>query len=130
MSRSRTAGRVVLVLVGIAAGVGGVLAMREATLSTHQHVDPDSEAVIVLQAEVRGIEHGQTRSEAVEALLLTCRLEVGMSDLVAGTDLGGGRYRAVLRPGLDQTNRRQLRGCLEDWSVDHLRVDVLSISRP
>jgi hypothetical protein len=120
--------RLVLALVGLAIGIAGVLAMREATLSTHQHVEPDSEAVVLLQAETKGSEPGQTRSEAVEALLLTCRLEVGMSNLVEGADLGDGRYRAVFRPGMDETNQRQLRGCLEDWAIDHLRVDVLSIT--
>jgi hypothetical protein len=25
---------------------------------------------------------------------------------------------------MDETNRRQFRGCLEDWTVDHLRLDV------
>lgn len=128
MTALTVAAKVVLAIVGLAIGVSGVLAMREATLSTHQHVEPDSEAVVLLQAETKGAEPGQTRSEAVEALLLTCRLEVGMSNLVAGADLGDGRYRAVFRPGMDQTNQRQLRGCLEDWAVDHLRVDVLSIT--
>jgi hypothetical protein len=25
---------------------------------------------------------------------------------------------------MDETNRRQFRGCLEDWTIDHLRLDV------
>ena len=61
----------------------------------------------------------------VEALLLTCRLEVS-SDVVGRIRVeGDGRFRAVLRPALDATNQKQLRGCLEDWTIDSLRVDVV-----
>jgi hypothetical protein len=28
---------------------------------------------------------------------------------------------------MDETNRRQFRGCLEDWLVDHIRLDVVSL---
>ncbi len=41
-------------------------------------------------------------------------------------DEGDGRYRVVLEPDLDQTDRRQLRGCIEDWTIDHLLVDVVA----
>jgi hypothetical protein len=27
---------------------------------------------------------------------------------------------------MDQTNRRQFRGCLEDWTLDQLLVDVVA----
>ena len=62
----------------------------------------------------------------VEALLLTCRLEVTTDVVGPIVDEGGGRYRAVLQPALDATDERQLRGCVEDWTIDHLRVDVLA----
>ena len=65
--------------------------------------------------------------EMVEALLLTCRLEV-TSDLAGPIrDDGDGRFRVTLAPALDQTDRRQFRGCLEDWTIDHLLVDVVSL---
>ncbi|HEY8058449.1 MAG TPA: hypothetical protein VID94_06845, partial [Acidimicrobiales bacterium] len=35
-------------------------------------------------------------------------------------------YRAVLQPAMDQTNRRQFRGCLEDWTLDQLLVDEVT----
>jgi hypothetical protein len=34
----------------------------------------------------------------------------------------------VLDTALDQTNRRQFRGCLEDWIVDHLQLDVVELN--
>lgn len=119
--------RVLLAVVGLGLGIGGVLAMREATLSTHYHVRFATEAVLLLDAEIKGEEPGQTRDEAVDAVVDMCRLEVGRSDPEQIEHLGGGRYRVVLKPGMDETNQRQLRGCLEDWNVDHLRIDVVRL---
>jgi hypothetical protein len=83
---------------------------------------------LVVSAKTKGGERSQTLSEMVEAHLLSCRLEVN-SDIDGPIErLGGGRYRAVLVPALDQTNRRQFRGCLEDWIIDHLQVDVIELS--
>ena len=29
-----------------------------------------------------------------------------------------------LVPALDDSNQRQFRGCLEDWVIDHVKLDV------
>ena len=64
----------------------------------------------------------------VEAQLLTCRLEV-TSDLAGPIeDLGDGRFRAVFEPAMDETNRRQFRGCVEDFVIDHLQVNVVEFN--
>lgn len=113
--------------VGLAIGVVAVLALREATLSTHEAVT-GSGVEVVMFAETKGGESGQTLDEMVEAQVQSCRLEV-TSDLDGPIeDLGDGRYRATLAPALDQTNKRQFRGCLEDWIIDHVRIDVLELS--
>jgi hypothetical protein len=119
--------QVVVGALGLTLGVFGVIALREATLSTHGHVDPDSRVEIVLDAQTRHREFRQTVPEMVEALVLACRLEVS-SDVVGPIrSEGNGRFRAVLQPALDETNKKQLRGCLEDWTLDSLRADVVSI---
>lgn len=127
--------RLLLGVVGIVVGVAAVFALKEATLSTHHRVDPRSSAVVTLEAKTKGNERGQTAHEMVESLMLVCRLEVANEDLVGELqaieeveDRGSGIYAATLRPALDETNQRQLRGCLEDWSIDHIRIDVLDIS--
>ena len=113
--------------VGLAIGVVGVLALREATLSVHEEVDPGTATELVVSAKVRGGEEGQSKAEMVEAVVLACRLEVS-SDVVGGIErLDDDRFRATLEPSLDESNRRQLRGCLEDWIVDHIRLDVVSL---
>ena len=113
--------------VGLAIGVVGVLALREATLSTHEAVAA-RKVELVVSAKTRGGEQNQTLVEMVEAQLLTCRLEVN-SDLAGPIEsLGDGRFRVVLVPAMDQTNRRQFRGCVEDFETDHLQIDVVEFN--
>jgi hypothetical protein len=120
--------RVALGGVGLLVGVVGVLALREATLSTHEHVEARSSIDLVVDARTEGGEAGQTLDEMVEAMLLACRLEVS-SDLAGPIRAeGSSRFRATLSPSLDETNRRQLRGCIEDWTIDHLRADVVAFA--
>jgi hypothetical protein len=121
-------GKIALGVVGLAIGVVGVLALREATLSTHEEVAA-RETRLVLSGETKGAEEHQTLSEMVEAQVLTCRLEVE-SDLAGPIErLGDGRYRAVLVPALDDSNRRQFRGCLEDWVIDGVQLDVEALDQ-
>ena len=121
---ARKLGRIALGLVGLAIGVLMVLALREATLSTHEEVVGAREVELVVYAETKGGEPSQTLPEMVEAQLLTCRLEVNADVDGPIESLGDGRFRAVLVPAMDETDRRQFRGCLEDWIVDHLQLDV------
>jgi hypothetical protein len=100
--------------------------LREATLSTHQKTAPGSRVELVVQASSHRAEAGQSLQEMVEALLVTCRLEVTADIELPVRDEGDGRFRAVVQPDLDRTDRRQLRGCIEDWTIDQLRVDVVA----
>ena len=121
-------GRVALGAVGLAVGMAGVLALREATLSTHQPVAPGSTTEVQFEAATRPGERGQSLAEMAHALVLTCRLEVS-SDLVGEVQaVGEDRFRAVLEPSLDQTNRRQFRGCVEDWTVDQIQTHQLTFT--
>jgi hypothetical protein len=120
-------------LVLALAGVAAVVALREATLSTHEPVPPGSSVELVVAAHTRGAERSQGLDELVEAQLATCRLEINSDLIDVGPMPGGGaddRYRAVLEPGMDDTDRRQFRGCVEDWTIDHLSIDVISLEDP
>lgn len=111
-------------LIAVLVAVAAVLLLRDATLSTHQPVDPDSRIELVLHVSTRGGEAGQTLAEMAEAQVLTCRLEVNSDPVTPLEDLGDGRFRVVLAPSMDKTDQRQFRGCLEDWTIDHVRSDV------
>ncbi|MGH2652197.1 MAG: hypothetical protein ACRDHK_13425 [Actinomycetota bacterium] len=122
-----TPGRVVLGAIGLGVGIVAVLALREATLSTHEPVTGDGMELIV-SAKTEGGEQNQTLPEMVEAQLQTCRLEV-TSDLAGPIEpLGDGRFRAVLTPAMDETNRRQFRGCVEDFMIDHVQINVIQLT--
>jgi hypothetical protein len=126
----RKLGRLALGAVGLLVGVVAVLSLREATLSTHEEIEPGSEIELVVSASTKNAEPGQTMAEMVEAQILTCRLEV-TSDVVGEIEaLPDNRFRAVLTPSMDDTNRRQFRGCVEDWFVDQVRLDVISLEEP
>jgi hypothetical protein len=111
----------------VAIGVVGILALREATLSTHESVAA-AQTELVMSADTKGGERNQTLPEMVEAQLESCRLEVA-SDVDGPIEsLGEGHFRAVLTPALDETNRRQFRGCMEDWLIDHVRINVTEMT--
>jgi hypothetical protein len=113
--------------VGVAIGIVGILALREATLSTHEPVTA-ARTELVMSADTKGGERNQTLPEMVEAQLESCRLEVA-SDLDGPIEsLDDGHFRAALVPALDETNRRQFRGCMEDWVIDHVRINVTEMA--
>jgi hypothetical protein len=71
----------------------------------------------------------EMRDEMVEAQLVACRLEVN-SDIIGEVEPlpTAGYFRAVLQPSMDETNRRQFRGCLEDWKIDQFQLDVIRLA--
>jgi len=109
-------------------GAIAVIALRDATLSTHQSVDPHSRIEVVIHVRSHGREHAQTVAEMGSALVLACRLEVNSDPIGSIEDLGGGRFRSVLQPSMDRTDRRQFRGCLEDWKIDQFQLDVIRLA--
>lgn len=120
--------RLALGAIGLGIGVAGVLALREATLSTHdERISGRME--LVMSASTKGGEATQTLDEMVQAQLLSCRLEV-TSDLDGPLEsLGDGRYRVILSPALDHTDRKQFKGCVEDWLIDHVRISVVELNQ-
>ena len=114
-------------ILAVVFGCLGLVALRDATLSTHEPVAPGSRIELVVRVDTHGEEQDQSAAEITEALLLACRLEVN-SDLVGEVEaLGGDEFGATFAPSMDRTDRRQFRGCLEDWSADHVRADVIRL---
>ena len=120
--------KLTLALIALALILGLGARVREATLSTHTTVGAESEIELLLNAKIRDAERSQKLSEMVEAKVLACRLEVA-SDIVGSVEeVAAGRYRAVLSPSMDASNRRQFRGCLEDWGMDHVQLNVVRLA--
>lgn len=117
-----------LALVGVTVGI---LLVRDLTQSTHSAQPPDSRLEVVVDADSRAGEPTQALHEMTTAQVVMCRLEVSgdpVGDVVSLPD-DPTRFRVVLQPALDETDRTQYRGCLEDWRIDHLRLRVISMAR-
>lgn len=116
----------VLVVIAL---VGGVFAVREATESRHPPTAPTSRTVIDMAASTN-LDGGPSLRELVDAASTTCRMEIGARPVgPAAVPIAGDRYRIVLAPALDGTEELQYRGCLQDWQIDHLMIDVVTIRR-
>lgn len=120
------AGRFLLPMLGLAVGLGSIVALREATISRHEPMVHGTHTEVIIRASSNGAEHGQSLDELVAATFSLCRSEVN-ADVSRIDPEPKDHYRVVLSPALDRTNRRQIRGCLEDWLVDHLRIDLLAM---
>ena len=115
-------------VLAVAAGgvfIGGA-SLMDHTMSRHEDVRPDSELVVELTIATRsGVEAGN--EEIAEALVVACQLEV-RSNVVPDSieTIEDGRYQFVMRPGLDDSDRRQLIGCLQDLRIDNVLANVVS----
>jgi hypothetical protein len=118
-------------LVGIAlvlAVVVGVHVLRQATMSTHYATGADTRLVVVVDAAANRPEHGVTLAGMTEAQVGVCALEVSRTADVRPVEGTDDRFTVTLQPALDSTDRKQFGGCVEDWAVDHLRLDVTSMT--
>lgn len=118
------------VLAGTAVAVAlaaAVIVLRETTMSRHVSTPAGSTTEIVVRARTSHAQRQATEEELTTALVLTCRLHVD-SGLVGGISrVGDHTYSFVVTPALDESDRRQLHGCLEDMRIDHLQLGVVEL---
>lgn len=116
------------VLLVVVLGVG-IAAMREATESRHEPRHPDSRVRVLIQPRSNRPESSQGIRNVVTAQLSFCQLEVGstIEGEMHQVSVDPVRYSFVMAPALDETDRKQFRGCVEDWIVDNHRIDVVEI---
>ena len=120
--------KALLAVLLAAATVGAIVALREATMTRHTPMDPSTEMELVLQASTNV--PGADVDEMVEALFVSCQLQVSTNPTGPPTPLGGDTYLLGMRPALDESDQRQLVGCLEDAVLDRLQASVVSIGEP
>lgn len=107
----------------------GVLLLRAELMTVELETPEGSFTDVVVAAEVKQEDDpGAVREEMTRGLVSTCRLLVN-ADVVAESfrAVEPGVFAFRLRPGLDEFDVRELRGCLSDTRVQHLLVDVLHL---
>ncbi|MDQ3384605.1 MAG: hypothetical protein M3503_01125 [Actinomycetota bacterium] len=120
--------KALLVVLLAAATVGAIVALRETTMTRHTPVDASTEMEVVLHAS-SNVEQTNL-GEMVEALFVTCQLQVATNPTGPPTPLGDDTYLLGMSPALDESDQRQLVGCLEDAVLNRLQASVVSISEP
>lgn len=116
----------VLGILAVAGGLVGISELADATLTTHEPTPAQSRTVVVV--------HGSTVDEGefdlatgIDSHVRFCQLEVGRQ---LGPDplerLAGDRFQFEFRPGLDDADQDQFRGCIGDIVTDHLQASVES----
>jgi hypothetical protein len=117
----------VAIVVLVAAFGVGLHLLREATQSTHYRTSPDSRLRVVVESHRNGANSTLTLADLTLAHLSLCRLDVSSSIDGGLEEVSPRRFAVVLSPALDSTDRKQFRGCVEDWNVDRNLMSVVSM---
>lgn len=119
----------VAVLAAVAT-VGGIVWLRQVTMARDVPTPSDSRTVVVVESRTNLHDSEVGLHQITEAVMTSCRLEIGATSVeTLQRHDEPDRFRLVLQPALDTTERRRYEGCLEDWRIDHLRIDVVSIEQ-
>jgi len=117
--------RVVVLLLAVAALVGGIDALADLTQDRPDSVVPGSRTEIVVEVQSRD----RTGSDVLSAQGLwgACQGNVWQKLAEPGVvELADGRFRLTTEPALGEHAWRRLQGCLEDATLDRVKARVVS----
>lgn len=111
----------------VVATVAAVIVLREATMTVHHPVPAGSRLDVVVQAE-SNLRDDRSVEARTGALVELCRAEAADGTSVTEfTRHDDGRFALTIEPSLDESDQRQLQGCLQDLRLPHLQLRVVSI---
>lgn len=114
-------GRVAIWIVVLAVASAGLFALREETMS-RETMDADRGALLIVEFEVKAKSLPNHELSAVASSLFNaCRLQAQAGLERPLTQVSADRFRAVLTPAPNETDRKQLGGCLSDLMLSHTR---------
>ncbi|HET8929614.1 MAG TPA: hypothetical protein VFN21_03045 [Acidimicrobiales bacterium] len=121
--------RTLSVLAVLCAIVIGVHQLREATQSRHHATPPGSRTWVVVDAHQNRAPSSHTLEDMTDAQLRRCQIEVEAHQVrdLAAVPGESDHFVVVLQPALDASDRTQYQGCVEDWTFDHLLLQVHSM---
>jgi hypothetical protein len=115
--------RVVGVLVFVVAVVVAVVLLRNATMTVHTKMSPTSQ--LVVDASARWKASITEAENHARALTIACVSETSTRARLRDFRWrGDGRFRFWVKPSLDEFDQRQLRGCMSDFRMPQLLVDI------
>jgi len=115
--------RTAAVIVGAAIVViVAVLGLREATETRHVEMPADSHVVVRAGVSVRGDE--ARAADLSRALASVCVVESTVNSTLRDFEQADGEFTFKVVPAADEPDRRQLRGCLQDFRVPGILADV------
>ena len=99
-----------------------VLGLREATETRHVEMPADSHVVVRAGVSVRGDE--ARAADLSRALASVCVVESTVNSTLRDFEQADGEFTFKVVPAADEPDRRQLRGCLQDFRVPGILADV------
>lgn len=113
----------------LVAGVLVVEAMGDLLETRGDRTPPDSRSEVVL--EVSEQRYKRELDEGAHNLIAACAgsMYSQIADEPGVVKVSDGTFKFIVEPALGPENRLKLVGCLEDFTIDHLRGDVVSVKR-
>jgi len=99
-----------------------VLALREGTETRHVAVPPDSHVDVTATASLRGAKH--RTPELTHALASVCVVESVPTSTMRNFESSDDEFTFQVVPAADEPDRRQLRGCLQDFRIPGVLATV------
>lgn len=115
-------------ILGLALLFAGIWWLREETMSRQHAVPTHSASVLIVEGESRLGEPRHGLESRVSAVLNACEIEAD-STLVHVRRLDDAQFEALLKPALGPTNEAQFSGCVQDWTLDGVLVNIVSHER-
>lgn len=113
--------RLALGAIGIITVAVGIFALRAETMSRETaQVRADVDLVVEFKVEAKLL-HSYELPTVASSIFNACRLQAEAGFEQPLRRVGDNRFRAVLSPAPNETDRKQLAGCLSDLMLAHTR---------
>jgi hypothetical protein len=109
--------------LGIAMVVA-VMGLAEETQDRRDGPNPGTRSEVVLDVDTSD---GHERDVAAQGLWATCQQTVENKRVESFDALGDGRFSIIVEPAIGANAERRLVGCLEDFTIDRVRGDVVDL---
>ena len=120
--------RIVTIVVIVAVGAAGVIALLELTKNRPDPIEKGSTSEVVLSVATKP---PLTERQGAASLWAVCLLRAHQHHLVGQRETRRGDRVYLIKPALGEHSRRRVVGCLEDATLERVLGDVSEVrTRP